>query len=279
MKTQMVCDFRSDNIAYNHVIHTEIEPYVIEPHCHDIFEIIYLKNGDLTYNIEGKRYHIKKNNVILAKPFLIHSINVNSPEIYDRHAFLFENSLVKDTVFDRLSPEMNVINLTNYPEILKIFTKADFYSQHFKGDELKNILSNIVEEIIYNIIIVLENFSQNNINGNYSANPVIASAVEFINDNIAEPFNIEDICKKLFISKSHLHGLFSKHMQTTPQKYIAEKRLLMAQKEIRNLKKPTDIYNKCGFYDYSSFYRAYKKYFGYPPSEELDHEIVRVIEF
>lgn len=279
MNTQVLSEFSSKKITYNHVVHTEISPYTIDSHCHDAFEIIYLKNGDLTYNIEGKKYHIKKNSLIFAKPFLTHSINVNSPEIYDRHAFLFENSIVKDSVFNRLPAEMNVINLNEYPKISEIFDKADFYSKHFKDEELKKILSNIVEEVFYNIIIVSENFAESNINGKYSANPIIASVVEFINNNLSEPFTVEDICKELFISKSYLHGIFMKHMQITPQKYISQKRLLIAQKEIRALAKPTEIYTLCGFSDYSSFYRAYKKYFGYPPSEELNHEIVRTIEF
>ena len=33
---------------------------------------------------------------------------------------------------------------------------------------------------------------------------------------------------------------------------------------------PTHVYTKCGFNDYSSFYRAYVKYFGTAPTEKKD---------
>ncbi len=277
MKKQLLSEFQSKEIAYNHIVYNTV-PYTIDFHCHDVFEIIYLKNGDLTYNIEGKQYHINKNHLIITRPFMTHSINVNS-EIYERYDFLFESSIIKSSFIRKLPNEMNVIDLNNYPEIAKIFNKTDRYFDYFNDDELKRVLAITIEEIFYNIIIVSEKFSKGSINGNYSTNPTIASAVEFINKNLTEPFTIEDICKELFISKSYLHRLFLQHIKTTPQKYIASKRLLLAQKELRDLAKPTEVYTHCGFSDYSSFYRAYKKHFGYPPSEELNQKIVRTIEF
>jgi len=275
MNQEKLSEFLSKRIAYNHIKYSEITPYVIESHCHDAFEIIYLKKGDLTYNLEGKKYHLRNNSLIITRPFLAHSITVNSP-VYERYDFIFENNIIKDSVVNKLPANIDVVNLNDYPEITTIFTKTDRYFQHFRDDELKEILSDTVKELFYNIIMISGDFTENS---KYSSNPVIASAVNFISSNLSSPFTIEDVCKTLFISKSYLHRLFLQHMQITPQKYITEKRLLMAQKEIRTMKKPTDIFETCGFSDYSSFYRAYKKYFGYPPSEELNHEIVRTIEF
>jgi AraC-like DNA-binding protein len=35
--------------------------------------------------------------------------------------------------------------------------------------------------------------------------------------------------------------------------------------------KPSEIYLKAGFEDYTSFYRSFKKFFGFPPSNALQH--------
>jgi AraC-like DNA-binding protein len=51
----------------------------------------------------------------------------------------------------------------------------------------------------------------------------------------------------------------------------------MAQREISFGAKPTDVYVKCGFSDYSTFYRAYKNQFGKPPSEKGDTEHTIVV--
>jgi AraC-like DNA-binding protein len=88
---------------------------------------------------------------------------------------------------------------------------------------------------------------------------------------------IDEICNELFITKSHLHHLFMKHLNITPKKYITSKRLAMAQREISFGAKPTDVYVKCGFSDYSTFYRAYKNQFGRPPSEKGDNEHTIVV--
>ena len=47
-----------------------------------------------------------------------------------------------------------------------------------------------------------------------------------------------------------------------------QKRLIYAQKLIVKGQKPSKTYSDSGFSDYSSFYKAYLKFFGYPPSEE-----------
>ena len=54
----------------------------------------------------------------------------------------------------------------------------------------------------------------------------------------------------------------------------AAKRIADARARIATVlgAKPTEIYTKCGFSDYSAFYRAYKNQFGYPPSENVTPE-------
>jgi AraC-like DNA-binding protein len=88
--------------------------------------------------------------------------------------------------------------------------------------------------------------------------------------------NIDEICGELFITKSHLHHLFIKHLNITPKKYITSRRLAVAQREISLGAKPTEVSVRCGFTDYSTFYRAYKKLFGHPPSDKeySEHTVV-----
>ena len=279
MKHEKIAEFKSKQLVYNHMKYTEIEPYFIPSHYHDVIEILYIKNGDLTYYVEGRKYRVKKNSLIITRPLSNHNIDINSLDIYERYGVLVENKVIKDSIVNNIPDNMDVINLNEYPQIAEIFSKTDFYITHFEGDELKKILSNLIEEVFYNIIIIAKNFSQNQTNGSYATNAVIAAAIEYIDKNLSNNFSINDLCQELFISKSYLHGLFMEHLQTTPKKHITSKRLLFAQRKLRQYAKPTDIYSDCGFADYSSFYRAYKKYFGYPPSEELEHKIYRVIEF
>ena len=107
----------------------------------------------------------------------------------------------------------------------------------------------------------------------------IDKAIEYIEKNITQNFTLETLCNQLYINKSHLHRLFLKHLQITPKKYITSKRLEFAQKLLRRGAKPIDVYLYCGFSEYSTFFRDYKKHFGYSPSQEADKKIKREIRF
>jgi AraC family transcriptional regulator, exoenzyme S synthesis regulatory protein ExsA len=61
---------------------------------------------------------------------------------------------------------------------------------------------------------------------------------------------------------------FKKVFQTTPQKWLTEKRLELAHYQIREKsRKPSDVYLEVGFENLSHFGYAFKKHFGYAPTE------------
>jgi ribosome biogenesis GTPase A len=88
-----------------------------------------------------------------------------------------------------------------------------------------------------------------------------------LNDNLFDITDLEEIASHLYISKTYLISLFKKHLKISPKQYINEKRLLYAKNLLLLGNRPTDIYEKCGFSTYTSFFRSYKKYFGVAPSE------------
>ena len=69
-------------------------------------------------------------------------------------------------------------------------------------------------------------------------------------------------------TESYLYRLFKRELFKTPKKYLTEKRLLHAQRELKKGGKPTEVAEACGFDDYTTFYRNYVDHFGKAPSEE-----------
>jgi transcriptional regulator GlxA family with amidase domain len=96
--------------------------------------------------------------------------------------------------------------------------------------------------------------------------PLITNAIHYINDNLCEIDGIQDVANHLFVSESYLFRLFKNELHRTPKKYILEKRLILAEKMLSQGEKPTKVCEKCGFSDYTTFYRNYMSFFGHAPS-------------
>ncbi|QMW05697.1 helix-turn-helix domain-containing protein [Spirosoma foliorum] len=64
---------------------------------------------------------------------------------------------------------------------------------------------------------------------------------------------------------------FKRTFQTTPQKWLTNKRLELAHYQIREKRRrPSDVYLEVGFENLSHFGHAFKKRFGYSPTELAD---------
>ncbi len=61
---------------------------------------------------------------------------------------------------------------------------------------------------------------------------------------------------------------FKRAFQTTPQKWLTQKRLELAHYQIREkTRKPSEVYLEVGFENLSHFNYAFKRYFGYAPTD------------
>lgn len=264
--------FKKPDLLFSH--RTFLLPENCPIHNHDVFEMIFIKGGDISYMIEGKLYKPAKNSLIITPPLQSHSISFYSDTPYERYNILFDEKKLPACLFEKLPTDSMVIHFESNSLVSNLFQKMDYYCKNFEGDDLKLLLIHLVEEVLYNIFLTSNKLVQND---RYTSNPIIQAAVTFIDDNLSSPITINSICDKLYISKSHLHHLFMEYLNITPQKYILSKKLSVAQRELRSGRKATLVYSDCGFTDYSTFFRAYKNFFGYAPSDEINMDITREI--
>ena len=271
-------EFNDNHLVYNHRHMKQVSTYRIPPQVHDIYEMIYVKTGNLIYSVEEKSYQVRSNSLILTRPGKLHILQLEETGEYDRYDIFFEAEVTLKSVLEQIPAELDVVAFDEETPLLPLFQKMDHYCNHFEGQELKTVLCNLVEQIIYELVIFLQQDTSKQ-TGRHTANPTVAAAIEYIDNHLHMDLSLDTLCKELYISKSYLHQLFIRFLQISPKRYIAGKRLIAAQQAIRSGEHPTDIYTRFGFSDYSSFYRAYCKQFGYAPSEELDRRVGREIAF
>lgn len=159
----------------------------------------------------------------------------------------------------RLIPnDIEVINLAGNEIIEDIFRKCDLYYQKSNRDTFEKIFSHLLSELFYNITLFPHPLSETST----TLSPLISKALKYTNNNLCTVTGIEEIAEHLFVSESYLFRLFQKELHQTPKKYIMEKRLLLAQKMIRDGEKPTTVCERCGFGDYTTFYCNYITFLG-----------------
>ncbi len=269
--------YKDEEINFHHVCYNEKKQLQIQPHSHDALEFIFVKKGDITYSIDEKSYRVKDNSLIVTWPHKIHSLFINDSCDYDRYAVIFDNSILPSDIYDSLPKDIDVLTFSSPERITALFEKMDYYYKYFEKEQYKRRLTHIIEEIFCNISILLEAHLEAAVNNSYKANDMLAEAIRYMDEHITKGFTLDEMSKELHVSKSYLHKLFSQNLKVTPKKYLLSRRLALAQSDLKDKQKPTEVCLKYGYKDYSTFYREYRKYFGVSPSQEVERKLVREI--
>ncbi len=255
---------KADRILFRHEISDNMPQDAYSMHTHNDYELIYFIDGNATHVIEDRKYKLKKGDLIFIRPFRYHFIQIDDTSRYERYNILFDGERHRVEGIELIPEKMEVINLEGNSIAEEIFRKCDFYRKGCDPDTFEKILPHLLSELFYNISLFPYPRSQKSA----ALSPMISRALKYINESLCVIKDMKEIADHLFVSESYLFRLFREELHQTPKKYIMEKRLLMAEKMIRGGEKPTDIFESCGFSDYTTFYRNYTAFFGHSPSKE-----------
>ena len=100
-------------------------------------------------------------------------------------------------------------------------------------------------------------------------NPHVAAAVQLIHDNLGRPYGINNLIRKLGISRRFLERHFREELDCTPHEYLTQRRI---EKAKRLLERHGDlsiqqVATACGQSDPRNFRRSFRRLTGMLPSE------------
>ena len=96
---------------------------------------------------------------------------------------------------------------------------------------------------------------------------------QIIDAHLCKPLSVSEMARYMNISESHFYALFMKEFGQSPHQYLLHRRLHWARSFIIwGELKLTDIAYAIGFSSPSAFSRAFKQYFGCPPSHWLQEQ-------
>lgn len=230
-------------------------------------------SGSAKYVIEGTTYIMKPGCILLIRPSEIHKISVTPGTMYERILINFTPELIKP-----IDPGLKLLNAYNdrslgqlnlyKPGDLKIDTMQHILNMCTPGlkdeDRRLSVIANLIP-LLYQVQFSFLDKKQN-LHGDDRRETVFA-IIAYINDNISLPLSLELLSKQFFLSKSQITRIFKSATGSSVAEYIILKRLTMAKSLLQNGKTALYASKACGFPEYSTFYRAYKKHFGSSPSD------------
>ncbi|WP_286316015.1 AraC family transcriptional regulator [Romboutsia ilealis] len=267
--------YLNDNFKIFHI--RDKKDIKFQYHHHDFSKIVILIDGDLTYYIEGKAYILKPWDILFINKNEIHKPVINPNKYYER-------------IVIWLNPDFMAKYAQGNNNLLKCFEVAiknnyNLLRLNIKSIEIiKNIIkdiqgcdnsnefgSEILKESLFVQLMVLMNRLFLNSDKNRDLEDIqydktIEGVLNYINSNLENDLSIDTIASNFFISKYYLMRKFKSQIGSSIHNYIIQKRLILAKSLISEGLTMSNVCSKCGFNDYSSFVRAFKKVYGVSPS-------------
>lgn len=240
-------------------------------HYHDFEKILIFLRGNVTYHIEGRAYPLKPYDIVLVKAGEVHKPVIEAEGIYER-------------IIIYVSPEFLASYREEECDLGYCFTKAEAEKSHvlrlpsFQHSQLYETCHRLEQSfsekeygmLLYQRILFVEFMIHLNRAALYNfvhymemegANEKIVAVIDYLNSHLEEDITIDLLASTFYVSRYYLMHRFKEETGYSIGQYVTTKRLLLARSLIQDGMAVTEACYQCGFKNYSTFSRAYKKQF------------------
>ena len=245
-------------------------------HYHEFNKIVIFIKGDVTYCIEGKSYDLQPYDMVLVNAGEVHRPIVGSNSAYERMIIYispdFLQSYKQDTYdlgfcFTKsMQEKSNVLRMPSMKssklyqvcrELETSFQDTDYASELYQNLLFLEFMICLNRAAVHDALTYMDTAA---------GNEKILSVLAFLNEHLTEDISIDSLSEQFFTSKYYLMHSFKEETGYTIGNYLTTKRLRYAKELIHSGIPVTQACFECGFKNYSTFSRAYKKNFGASPT-------------
>ena len=271
---------KSDQMFYlkhNSDQHPDANHYQL--HIHDHYEIYVLASGNVEYMVEGRIYPLRPGSLLLMRDGETHRVIVKETGLYERYMLFLRPELLRRRGFpeellapftDRALGQRNLYAPAEFPDVPPItYFQKMLHEKAFLPED------DVIEANLRALLCsVCAAFRRDPLSHERDQKKTLGRDVmAYINENLTRELSVEQIAREFHMSPSQIGRVFRGLTGTSVYHYILTKRLMMAQARIAAGEGAVSASQASGFWDYSSFYRLYKKHFGVPPSAHAERKI------
>ena len=262
-KTQ-IFDPRQTMIERGYEVFHYLEPKGadVDVHHHDFYEVYCLLSGQADYWVDGETYHLRTGDLLLINPMELHRPIVKCATTYERYVLWIEkgylDALDGEGILARCFTESTLISGGNAVELLgRLVDEAHSYDYGAKI---------CADGIFLQLMVELNRLSLGAKEGKPQS-ALVSQVLEYIGEHYHEALSLDLLAAEFFVSKYHLSHAFKCGTGTSVYQYIKMKRLAAARQLLLMGVSSSDTCARCGFLDYSAFYKAFKEQYGVAPSD------------
>ena len=262
-----------DDILLNHV----------SVHSHDYYELYFFLEGSVDYVINDITYHLSNGDFLIIPPGIQHHPLFKKPNYHYRRFVLwinenFINSIAKEHpdifyTFQFIKEQENYLIHVSDSTFQDIQARFIHILEEMKNNELCYQLECTI--LVVSLLIHINRII-------YNEHKTITSATgsdlhinlcNYINMHLESDLSLNSLSDLFFLSKYHISHVFKEQMGISIYQYILQKRLIMGKNCILSGIPISQVHLHCGFHNYSSFFRTFKKEFGISPKDFLKNHI------
>lgn len=254
----------------------------LSPHAHDYYECYLFIEGDITMEIfSGKdkteRHKMSPGDLMIVPPGIMHHALMNDPsQNYRRFVFWISKQCCESLMDESVDYMYLIQKAEAFHKYIYHLPPAEFHqvesrflrlleeisSERYGSDAARHLcLCDLILTI--NRVIYDEDHKES---GSEELS-LFQNILSYVESNLEDTLSLDDIAGQFYVSKYYISHLFKDTLGVSLHQYIIKKRLAECRNAITGGESITSAYERFGFRDYSSFFKAFRKEYGMSPKE------------
>jgi len=247
-------------------------------HFHDFFECSLLLSGKLSYQIESASFAEQPGDLLLISPNQLHRpLFIHGTEPYERIVFWLSRSFV-----ERLSDEKNDLSAcfsggregairlggAVRAQITRLFSELiSASSGEAFGREL--LCRSLAASLLVHLNRIARGTADSAVLDEIHVSPLVQQVSSYLDAHIDEAISLDAVAQAAFLSKYYLERKFKEETGASIYQMLLQKRMIRARNLMREGFPLMQVAMRCGFADYSGFYKAFRSAYGVSPRDYL----------
>ncbi len=252
----------------------------VPPHKHNFYEFYFFLEGNVSITIEGQEHIIKAGDFLLIPPNTQHF-----PSALDAHTPYrrFVLWVSQDYCNRLMQVSLDYVYLLQYVATTHNYW---FHNDSISFDTIQSMIFQLIDELkserfareaqislqLNGLILHLNRliYNRNHLSAQYSEKELYLKISDYITNHLSDDLSLNTLELEFFVSKFYISHAFKDNIGISIHSYITKKRLHACKDAILSREPISQVYERYGFHDYSSFFRAFKKEYGLSPKEYRD---------